>query len=137
MVYVRVIGGERQLGGAYEGILCKKISHGPDHPMRKQIINFKQGEDEGIDQASERFNELVEKEPKLGFTGDSISMSAGEDLMDKTLTEATRIQQKICKWTEVEWDWIERRSEEEIAEKEIENLAEISEEEAPKHVEVK
>ena len=60
--------------------------------MRKQIINFKQGEDEGIDQASERFNELVEKEPKLGFTGDSISMSTGEDLMDKTLTEATRIQ---------------------------------------------
>jgi len=49
MVYVYVIGGERQLGGAYEGILCKKISHGPDHPMRKQIINFKQGEDEGID----------------------------------------------------------------------------------------
>jgi len=24
MVYVYVIGGERQLGGAYEGILCKK-----------------------------------------------------------------------------------------------------------------
>ena len=47
--------------------------------MRKQIINFKQGEDEGIDQASERFNELVEKEPKLVFTGDSVSMSAGED----------------------------------------------------------
>jgi len=90
--YGYVIGGERQLGGAYEGILCKKISHGPDHPMRKKIINFKQGEDEGIDQASERFNELVEKEPKLGFTGDSVSMSAGEDLMDKTLTEATRIQ---------------------------------------------
>ena len=92
MVYVYVIGGERQLGGAYEGILCKKNSHGPDHPMRKQIINFKQGEVEGIDQAWERFNELVEKEPKLGFTGDSISMSTGEDLMDKTLTEATRIQ---------------------------------------------
>jgi hypothetical protein len=29
-----------------------------------------QGEEEGIDQAWDRFNELIEQEPKLGFTGD-------------------------------------------------------------------
>jgi hypothetical protein len=35
--------------------------------LRKQIINFAQEEDEGIDQAWEQFNELVEQGPNLGF----------------------------------------------------------------------
>jgi hypothetical protein len=42
-----------------------KIQH-----IRMQVINFKQGEEEGIDQAWNRFNELVEQGPRLGFPGD-------------------------------------------------------------------
>jgi hypothetical protein len=34
------------------------------------VINFKQGEEEGIDQGWNRFNELVEQGPRLGFRGD-------------------------------------------------------------------
>jgi hypothetical protein len=35
-----------------------------------QVINFKQGEEEGIDQAWNRFNGLVEQGPRLGFPDD-------------------------------------------------------------------
>jgi hypothetical protein len=34
------------------------------------VINFKQGEEEGIDQVWNRFNELVEQGPRLRFPGD-------------------------------------------------------------------
>jgi hypothetical protein len=37
--------------------------------VRKQVINFVQGE-EGIDQAWERFNGLIKQGPRLGFFGD-------------------------------------------------------------------
>ena len=36
----------------------------------KQVINFVQGEKEGIDQAWDRFNGLIEQGPKLGFSGE-------------------------------------------------------------------
>jgi hypothetical protein len=65
-----------------------------------QVINFKQGEEEGIDQAWNRFK-LDEQGPGLGFPGDVllhtfffsltpscmqyVQMCAGGDLMEKTL----------------------------------------------------
>jgi hypothetical protein len=38
--------------------------------VRKQVINSAQGEEEGIDQAWERFNGLIKQGPMLGFFGD-------------------------------------------------------------------
>jgi hypothetical protein len=67
------------------------------------VLNFKQGEDEGIDEAWYRFNELLERGPNLGFSGDLmlhtfyfsltpnssrfVSMYAGGDIMDKQLVK--------------------------------------------------
>jgi hypothetical protein len=75
------------------------------------VLSFKQGEDEGIDEAWDRFNELLEQGPNLGFSGDLmlhtfyfsptpnssrfVSMCAGGDLMDKTISEAAKILQGI------------------------------------------
>jgi hypothetical protein len=75
------------------------------------VLNFKQGEDEGIDEAWDRFNELLEKGPNLGYSSDLmlhtfyfsltanssrfVSMCAVSDLMDKTISEATQILQRI------------------------------------------
>jgi hypothetical protein len=72
--------------------------------IRMQVINFKQGEEEGIYQAWNRFNELIEQGPRLGFPGDVhlhtlffsltpssmqyVQMCAGGDHMEKTLMEA-------------------------------------------------
>jgi hypothetical protein len=85
-----------------------KVQH-----LRRQVITVMQGEEEGIDQAWDRFNELIEQGPRLGFSGDvllhtfffsltpccmqHIQMCAGGDLMEKTLTEATQLLQKISK----------------------------------------
>jgi hypothetical protein len=68
------------------------------------VITFTQGEEEGIDQAWNRLNELIKQGPRLGFSGDvllhtfffsltpicmqHLQMCAGGDLMEKTLTEA-------------------------------------------------
>jgi hypothetical protein len=38
--------------------------------LRRQVLTFKKGEDEGIDEAWDRFNELLERGPSLGFSGD-------------------------------------------------------------------
>jgi hypothetical protein len=38
--------------------------------MRRQVLTFKHGEDEGIDKAWDRFNELLERGPNFGFSGD-------------------------------------------------------------------
>jgi hypothetical protein len=72
-----------------------------------------QREEEGIDQAWDRFNELIKQGPRLGFSGDvllhtffffltpswmqHVQMCASGDLMEKTLTEATQLLQKISK----------------------------------------
>jgi hypothetical protein len=42
-----------------------KVQH-----LRRQVITFTQGEEEGIDQAWNRFNELIEQGPRLGFSSD-------------------------------------------------------------------
>jgi hypothetical protein len=93
-----------------------KIPH-----IRMQVINFKQGEDEGIDQAWNRFNELVEQGPRLGFAGDVllhtffysltpscmryVQMCTGGDLVEKTLTKASQLLQKISKAAAMQGDW--------------------------------
>jgi hypothetical protein len=87
-----------------------------------------QGEEEGIDQAWDRFIGLIEQGPKLGFTGDvllhtfffsltpscmqHIEMCAGGDLMEKTLTEAAQLLQKISKAASMRRDWETRLAEE-------------------------
>jgi hypothetical protein len=38
--------------------------------LRRQVLNFKQGEDEEIDEAWDYFNELLEQGPNLGFSDD-------------------------------------------------------------------
>jgi hypothetical protein len=43
----------------------RKVQH-----LRRQVITFTQGEEEGIDQAWNRFNELIEQAPRLGFSSD-------------------------------------------------------------------
>jgi hypothetical protein len=45
--------------------LISKVQH-----LRRQVITFTQGEEEGIDQAWNMFNELIEQGPRLGFFGD-------------------------------------------------------------------
>jgi hypothetical protein len=42
-----------------------KVQH-----LRRQVITFMQGEEERIDQAWDRFNELIEQGPRLGFSSD-------------------------------------------------------------------
>jgi hypothetical protein len=42
-----------------------KVQH-----LRRQVITFTQGEEEGINQAWNRFNELIEQGPRLSFSGD-------------------------------------------------------------------
>jgi hypothetical protein len=72
-----------------------------------------QGEEEGIDQAWNSFNELIEQGTRFGFSGhvllhtfffsltpscmQHIQMCAGGDLMENTLTEAAKLLQKLVK----------------------------------------
>jgi hypothetical protein len=101
-----------------------KVQH-----LRRQVITFTQGEEEGIDQAWNRFNELIEQGPRLGFFGDvllhtfffsltpscmqHIQMCVGGDLMDKTLTEAAQLLQKISNAASMrrDWDLMKKRAE--------------------------
>jgi hypothetical protein len=78
------------------------------------VITFTQGEEEGIDQAWNRFNELIEQGPRLGFSDDillhtfffsltpscmqHVQMCAGGDLMEKTLTEADIYKKLVKRW---------------------------------------
>jgi hypothetical protein len=87
-----------------------------------------QGEEEGIYQAWDRFNEFIEQGPRLGFSSDillhtflfsltpscmhHVQMCAGGDLMEKTLTEAAQLLQKISKAAAMRRDWETRLAEE-------------------------
>jgi hypothetical protein len=42
-----------------------KVQH-----LKRQVITFMHEEEEGIDQAWNRFNELIEQGPRLDFSGD-------------------------------------------------------------------
>jgi hypothetical protein len=87
-----------------------------------------QGEEEGIDQAWDRFNGLIEQGPRFDFFGDvhlhtfffsltpscmqHIEMCAGGDLMEKPLTEAAQLVQKVSKAAAMRRDWETRLAEE-------------------------
>jgi hypothetical protein len=103
--------------------------------LRRQVITFMQGEEEGINQAWNRFNELIEQGLRLDFSGDillhtfffsltpscmqHIQMCAGGDLMKKTLTAAMRR------------DWESRLAGEPEYNSRIKMCAEISKEATP------
>jgi hypothetical protein len=111
--------------------------------LRRQLLRFKQGEDEGIDETWDRFNELLEHGPNMGFSGDLmlhtfyfsltpnsshfVSTCAGGDLMDKMISEATQIIQKIRNGKRTQRDWQRRCREEQNDKSKPEVLAQVSE----------
>jgi hypothetical protein len=119
-----------------------KVQH-----LRRQVITFMQGEEEGIDQAWNRFNELIEQGPRLGFSGDvllhtfffsltpscikHIQMCAGGDLMEKTLTKAAQLLQKISKAAAMRRGWETRLAGEPEHNSRMKTCAEISKEATP------
>jgi hypothetical protein len=119
-----------------------KVQH-----LRRQLITFMQGEEEGIDQAWDRFNELIKQGPRLGFSGDvllhtffffltpscmqHVQMCAGGDLMEKTLTEAAQLLQKISKAAAMRRDWETRLAEEPEYNSRKKKYAEFSKEATP------
>jgi hypothetical protein len=96
--------------------------------LRRQVLSFKQGEDEGIDEAWDRFNELLKQGPNLRFSADLmlhtfnfsltpnssrfVNMCIGGDLVDKAISEATQIIQRICNGKRTQRDWQGRCREE-------------------------
>jgi hypothetical protein len=112
--------------------------------LRRQVITFTQGEEEGIDQAWNRFNELIEQGLRLGFSGDillhtfffsltpscmeHVQMCAGGDLMEKTLTEAAQLLQNISKAAVMRRDWETRLAGEPEHNSRMKMCAEISKE---------
>jgi hypothetical protein len=119
-----------------------KVQH-----LRRQVIPFTQGEEEGIDQAWNRFNELIEQGPRLSFSGDvllhtfffsltpscmqHVQMCAGGDLMKKTRTEAAQLLQKISKAAAMRRDWETRLAEEPEYNSRMKKCAEFSKEATP------
>jgi hypothetical protein len=111
------------------------------------VLTFKQGEDEGIDEAWDRFYELLERGPNLGFSGDLmlhtfyfsltpnsshfVSICAGSDIMDKTISEAAQILQRISNGQRTQQDWQRRCREEQNNKSKPKVLAEISEKDEP------
>jgi hypothetical protein len=111
------------------------------------VLTFKQGEDERIDEAWDRFNELLERGPNLGFFGDLmlhtfyfsltpksshfVSMCAGGDIMDKTISEATQILQRISNGQRIQRDWRRHCREEQNDKSKPKVLAEFSEKDEP------
>jgi hypothetical protein len=110
--------------------------------LRRQVLNFKQGEDEGIDEAWDRLNDLLERGPNLGFSSDLmldtfyfsltpnssrfVSMCAGSDIMDKTISEAAQILQRIRNGQRTLRDWQRCCREEQNDKSKPKVLAEIS-----------
>jgi hypothetical protein len=119
-----------------------KVQH-----LWRQVITFMQGEEEGIDQAWDRFNELIEQGPRLGFSGDvllhtfffsltpscmqHVQMCVGGDLMEKTLAEAAQLLQKISKEAAMRRDWETRLAEEPEYNSRKKKCAEFSKEATP------
>jgi hypothetical protein len=111
------------------------------------VLTFKQGEDEGIDEAWDRFSELLERGPNLGSSGDLmlhtfylsltpnssrfVSMCAGGDIMDKTISEAAQILQRITNGQRTQQDWQRCCREEQNDKSKFEVLAEISGKDEP------
>jgi hypothetical protein len=116
--------------------------------VRKEVINFAQGEEEGIDQAWERFHRLIKQGPRLGFSGDVllrtfyfsltpecmryVQMCACGNIMEKPLTKATQLLQRISEGVAMQRDWEEHISGSVEQETCVEVLAGMSRKEAPK-----
>jgi hypothetical protein len=112
------------------------------------VPSFKQGEDEGIDEAWDRFNELLEQGPNMGFSNDLmlhtfcfsltpnsasfVSVCVGGDIMDKTISEAAQILQRICNGKRTQQEWQRRYREEQNDKSKPKVLAEFSEKDEPK-----
>jgi hypothetical protein len=106
------------------------------------VITFTQGKEEGVDQAWNRFNELIEQGPRLDFSSDvllhtfffsltpsciqHVQMCARGDLMEKTLTEAAQPLQKISKAASMRRDWETRLAEEPEYDSRMKKCAEFS-----------
>jgi hypothetical protein len=119
-----------------------KVQH-----LKRQVITFTQGEEEGIDQAWNRFNELIEHGPRLGISSDIllhtffffltpscmqyVQMCAGRDLMEKTLTEAAQLLPKMSKVAAMRRDWETRLEGEPEQNSRMNTCAEISKEATP------
>jgi hypothetical protein len=111
------------------------------------VLTFKQGEDEVIDEARDHFNELLERGPNLGFSGDLmlhtfyfsltpnssrfVSMCAGSDIMDKTILEAAQILQRISNGKRIQRDWQRCCREEQNDKSKPKVLAEFFEKDEP------
>jgi hypothetical protein len=111
------------------------------------VITFTQGEEEGIDQAWNRFDELIKQGPRLDFSGDvllhtffysltpscmqHVQICAGGDLMEKTLTEAPQLLQKISKAATMRRDWETRLAGEPEHNSRMKECAEFSKEATP------
>jgi hypothetical protein len=111
------------------------------------VLTFKQGEDEGIDEAWDRFNELLERGPNLGFSDDLmlhtfyfsltpnsshfVSMCAGRDIIDKTISEVAQILQRISNGQRTQRDWQRRCREEQNDKSKPKVLVEFSEKDEP------
>jgi hypothetical protein len=125
--------------------LIRKVQH-----LRRHVITFMQGEEEGIYQAWNRFNGLIEQGPRLDFSDFSadvllhtflfsltpscmehVQMCAGGDLMEKTLTEAAQLLQKISKATTMRRDWETGLAGEPEHNSRMKTCAEISKEAIP------
>jgi hypothetical protein len=107
------------------------------------VLTFKQGEDEGIDEAWDRFHELRERGPNLGFSGDLmlhtfyfsltpnssrfVSMYAGGDIMDKTISKTAQILQRISNGQRMQRYWQRCCREEQNDKSKPKVLAEFSE----------
>jgi hypothetical protein len=119
-----------------------KIQH-----LRRQVITFMLGEEKGIDQAWNRFNELIEQGPRLGFSGDillhtfffsltpscmeHVQMCAGGDFIEKTLTEDAQLLKNISKEAAMRRDWETRIVGEPEHNSMMKTCAEISKEAIP------
>jgi hypothetical protein len=106
-----------------------------------------QGEEEGIDQAWNWLNELIEQGPRLIFSGDillhtfffsltpscmqHVQMCVVGDLMEKTLMEAAQLLQNISKAAAMRRDWETRLAEEPKYNSRKKKCAEFSKEATP------
>jgi hypothetical protein len=111
------------------------------------VIIFTQGEEEGIDQAWNIFNELIEQWLRLGFSGDvllhtfffsltsscmqHVQMCAGGDIIEKTLTEAAQLLQKISKAAAMWREWETRLAGEPEHNSRMKTCAKVSKEATP------
>jgi hypothetical protein len=75
-----------------------KVQH-----LRRQVITFTQGEEEGIDQAWNRFNELIEQGPRLSFSGDVLLHTFFFSLTPIVACNTSKCVQVGISWRKHSW----------------------------------